>query len=45
MMRSYADNDLEQIPFQNLKILNTLDLNLDIFLNQNNGLKKNEVND
>ena len=33
MTRSYTDDDLEQIPFQNLKILNILDLNSDIFLN------------
>lgn len=44
MMRSYTDDDLEQIPSQNLKILNTLDLNSDIFLNQDNG-RKNEVDD
>jgi hypothetical protein len=40
--RSYTDDDYEQIPSQNLKILNTLDLNSNIF--QNDHLR-NETDD
>src|SRR5438477_11969078 len=42
MARSYTDDDREQISSQNLKILNTLDLNSDAF--QNDHLR-NKVDD
>src|ERR1044072_1145582 len=39
MARSYTGDDREQIPSQNLKILNTLDFDKDNFLSQDNGLR------